>query len=226
MVDDRQRDPVVVPDGAAGSRDSITWSTNSFVTVDPYTYARYELVTDNFPEQMPLLHVRVTRNGRLANSSGLDTTDLTDRWFGFGALDLEKNKLADIKLRTLPSLGAGYHVIKTDQTTFDVFAGLAYNHLDRYTGADFRGMEALIGEESIHKLSPTTTVRQKLVVYPSLKDTGEFRSTFDAGIVTAIANGWNLTATVGHRYDSNPPGKILKNDYIVFTGLQYGWGPK
>ena len=49
---------------------------------------------------------------------------------------------------------------------------------------------------------------------------------FDAGIVTAIVGGWNLTASVGHRYDSNPPANIKKGDLIIFTGLQYGWGPK
>lgn len=167
-----------------------------------------------------------TTSANLLRLGGRYDRDLVGRWFAFGALDLEKNKLADVKLRTLPSGGVGYHVIQTEALTFDVFGGLAYNHLDRYTGADFRGLEAVLGEESIHKLSATTTFRQKLVVYPSLKDTGEFRSTFDAGIVTAIVGGWNLTATAGHRYDSNPPAGLNKSDFLIFTGLQYGWGAK
>ena len=126
----------------------------------------------------------------------------------------------------MPSGGLGYHLIKSESTSFDVFAGAAYNHLNRYDGQNFRGAELLLGEESTHKISESTTLRQKLVVYPSLKDTGEFRASFDAGITTAIIGGWNLTVTLSDRYDSKPPPNIRRNDFLVFTGLQYAWGAK
>ena len=151
--------------------------------------------------------------------------NLTNEWFVFGALDLEKNKPADVKWRIVPAGGVGYHVIKTDVTTFDVFGGLAYNSIHRYSGQENSGLELVVGEESTHKLSATSVFRQKFVVYPSLKDRGEFRSTFDAGIVTAVAGGWSLTVSLADRFDSNPPTGVKKNDILLFTGLQYGFGP-
>lgn len=209
---------------ASGNTKSLNFSGNAD--------AVRQTKTDKLGFYLQSLYGRSTIGGATTTTAnqlrlgGRYDRDFTDRIFGFGGLDLEKNKLANIKLRTVPSVGVGYHVIKSEQTTFDVFGGLAYNHTDRYTGANFRGAELLLGEESTHKISSTTSARQRFVVYPSLKDSGEYRSTFDAGIVTAIVGGWNLTATLGHRYDSNPPAGVKKSDLLLFTGLQYGWGPK
>jgi putative salt-induced outer membrane protein YdiY len=167
--------------------------------------------------------------GKVLRLGGRYDRDLTDRWFGFGGLDIEKDRLAEIRWRFVPQAGVGYHVIKTDPLRFDVFGGLAYNRTDRYAPFnDDSGLEALLGEESIHKLSDTTSFRQRLVVYPGLSSdrSGEYRVAFDAGLVTAIVGGWNLTLTLANRYDSNAPAGRKKNDTLIFTGLQYGWGPK
>ncbi len=153
--------------------------------------------------------------------------DFASNLYGFGALDLDKDKPADIKWRWLPQAGVGMHVVKTPTTTFDVFTGLAYNKTDRYVNPDSKGLEALIGEESSHKISETTSFVQRLVVYPGLTSdrSGEFRLAFDAGLKAQVIGGWNLTLTVGSRYDSDPaPGK-KKTDTVFFTGLQYVWGP-
>jgi putative salt-induced outer membrane protein len=169
-----------------------------------------------------------TVNAQQTRLGGRYDRDFTDRWYGFGGLDFEKNKPADIKLRILPQVGVGFHVIKSEPMTFDVFGGVAYNDTDRYAGRDTSGMEGLIGEESIHKLSATTTFRQKLVVFVPITDRNDLgnRLQFDVGLSTAVVGGWNLVVTGSVRQDSKPaPGK-KKTDTLLFTGLQYGWGAK
>lgn len=153
--------------------------------------------------------------------------DFDGNLYGFGALDIEKDKPADIKWRWLPQAGVGMHIIKSPTTTFDVFTGLAYNKTDRYLNPDSNSLEALIGQESSHKLTDTTSFVQRLVVYPALTGDrkSEYRMVFDAGLKAQVIGGWNLTLTVSSRYDSEPaPGK-KKNDTVFFTGLQYVWGP-
>ena len=153
--------------------------------------------------------------------------DFTANLYGFGGLDVDKDKPADIKWRWVPQAGVGMHVVKNPITTFDVFTGLAYNKTDHYNGADSKGIEALIGEESTHKLTDTTSFVQRLVVYPGLSgdQKSEYRAAFDAGLKAQVVGGWNLLVTLGSRYDSEPaPGK-KKSDTVFFTGLQYGWGP-
>jgi putative salt-induced outer membrane protein YdiY len=152
--------------------------------------------------------------------------DFSELTYGFVGYDLEKDKLADLKWRHSPSIGAGLHVRRTETFTFDVFAGYSHNREELYTGAKRSFDEGLIGEESTHKLAADTSFRQRFVIYPNLTDSGEYRAVFDAGFLAPLVGSWNLTLNYSARYQSNPPPGVQKNDTLVFAGLQYRWGPK
>jgi putative salt-induced outer membrane protein YdiY len=152
--------------------------------------------------------------------------DFSELTYGFVGYDLEKDKLADLKWRHSPSIGAGLHVRKTETFTFDVFAGYSHNREELYTGAKRSFDEGLIGEETTHKFSEDTSFRQRFVIYPNLTDSGEYRAVFDAGFLAPLVGSWNLTLNYSARYQSNPPPGVQKNDTLVFAGLQYRWGPK
>lgn len=152
--------------------------------------------------------------------------DFDDLKYGFAGFDSEKDKLADLKWRHSPSLGVGLHLRRTQTFTFDVFAGYSYSREELYSGTQRSFSEALIGEETTHKFSESTSFRQRLAVYPNLTDSGEYRVVFDAGFLAPLVDRWNLTLNYSVRYQSNPPAGIDKRDTLVFAGLQYGWGPK
>jgi putative salt-induced outer membrane protein len=145
----------------------------------------------------------------------------------FGLADLERNKFANLGTRLALGAGVGYHVIKSDPVTWDVFAGLGYAS-DRYinttivadkTRDSYNHLELLLGEESTHRLSATTAFKQRFVLYPNLTDTGKFRSTFDAGLSVAMSSTMNLALTLGHRYNSDPGTGLKKSDLLLFTGI-------
>lgn len=152
--------------------------------------------------------------------------DFDDLKYGFAGFDSEKDKLADLKWRHSPSVGVGLHVRRTQIFTFDVFAGYSYSREALYSGTKRSFSEALIGEETTHKFTESTSFRQRLAVYPSLTDSGEYRVVFDAGFLAPLVDRWNLTLNYSVRYQSNPPAGIDKRDTLLFAGLQYGWGPK
>lgn len=153
--------------------------------------------------------------------------DITDRIFGFGGLEFEHDKLGGIKQRILPQVGMGYHVIKSEPTTFDIFGGVAYNETKFYTDPTTRKAELLLGEESIHKISASTAFRQRLAMYAPFDDIGDkYRLQFDAGLTTAVIGGWNLVVNYTLRHNNAPPAGKKKDDSLLFTGLQYAWGPK
>ena len=171
-------------------------------------------------------------NTNLIRGGGRYDYNLTPHVFGFGGLDLERDKIGNLQLRAAPSLGLGYHVIKSDTTTFDVFAGAGYVYDKFFTPATVAGAvrshygrpEAMIGEESTHKLTDTVSLRQKLVLYPNLSDSGEFRSVFDAGLAVALSNKLSLTLGLVNRYNSDPGLKptgeaYKKSDTIFVTGI-------
>lgn len=151
--------------------------------------------------------------------------DVSARAYAFLGYELEKDKLADLKWRNSPSVGAGLHLYKSERFTFDIFAGYSYNHETLYDGATRSFNEVLLGEETSHKTPGGMTFNQRLVVYPNLSESGEYRLAFDSGLLAPVIERWNLTFKVSVRYQSNPPVGVDKTDTVLFTGLQYRWGP-
>lgn len=152
--------------------------------------------------------------------------DVSDRIYGFVGYDVEKNKLNDLKWRHSPSVGAGLHLRKTETFTFDVFAGYSHNREELDSGPTRSFDEGLIGEETTHKFSESSSFRQRLTLFPNLSESGEYRLVFDAGLLTALVERWNLTVNLAARYQSNPPLGVQNSDTLLFTGLQYSWGPQ
>ena len=159
--------------------------------------------------------------------TGLYNQDITPQWYGFGQLDLVRDIPSDISSRITPSSGLGYHVVKKPDQTFDVSAGLAYTW-DRYRTPQvvndelrsrYDHVELLLAEESHNKLSDTTTFKQKLTIYPSISQGDGVRTVFDAGLSVAMTRQLALTATLSHRYDSQPGEGLKKNDTLFVTGV-------
>ncbi|GAA4343704.1 hypothetical protein GCM10023144_46920 [Pigmentiphaga soli] len=150
--------------------------------------------------------------------------DLTGRVFAFGSLDAEHDKLQELDLRTVLAGGAGYHVIKNENTLFDLFSGLSYNR-EKFTTETRNSLEVLLGEESNHKLTETSSLHQRFAVYPNVSDGGEYRIQFDAGVTTSITRRIELKLTLSNRYQSNPLPGVKKSDTLLLTSIGYRLGP-
>lgn len=173
-----------------------------------------------------------------ARASGATTADqqrlggrydynLNPQLFGFGGLDIERNAPANLALRGTVSGGLGLHAIKGETTTVDVFGGLAYT-TDRYreftvvddaTRKSYSYLALMLGEESTHRLSDTTSAKQKLVLIPNLSNRGAVRATWDAGVAVAMSKTMNLTAGLGVQYNSDPGTGRKKTDTLLTTGV-------
>lgn len=177
-------------------------------------------------------------NAQYAKSDGTTTAEqlrlggrqdhnLNPSLFAFGGLDFEHNKFANLKLRSQLSGGLGWHVIKSVPTTFDVFGGLGYTS-DRYDDAMFIDGQVrssygyaslLLGEESTHKLTDTTSFKQRLSLLPSLKNSGEFRANWDAGLAVAMSKTMNLNVGVSVAHNSDPGLGRKSTDTLLTTGV-------
>lgn len=155
--------------------------------------------------------------------------DFSPRWFGFGSGELLRDELANISLRYSLAGGVGRHMIQSDTTNFDLSAGVGYTH-DRYVdpaffGGQFRESygrpELVLAEESNHVLSSTTSLRQRLGLYPSLRSGGDYRATFDSSISVAMTETMNLTAGLQYRYTTDPGAGLKKGDLAFVTGVSW-----
>lgn len=177
-------------------------------------------------------------NLQYARSGGTTTADqlrlgarydqnLSAQLFAFGGLDLERNKFANLNLRAQLSAGLGWHVIKSPTTTFDVFGGLGYVSdkykdpmvIDGRSRDSYGYMSLLLGEESTHKLSDSTSFKQRLTLVPNLKNRGEFRANWDAGLAVAMSKTMNLNVGLGFAHNSEPGPGRKSTDTLLTTGV-------
>ena len=155
--------------------------------------------------------------------------DIVGQWFGFGQGNYLRDRLANLSGQYAGNAGVGYHLVRSDPLTWDLFAGVGYIY-DSYVAPavvagelrDHYGRaEVLFGEESQHKLSDTTTFKQRLAFYPSLRESAGRRATFDASLVVAINKVFALNATLGYRYNSEPGLGLKTNDTLFVTSITY-----
>lgn len=158
---------------------------------------------------------------------GRHERDIGDTFFAFGGAELERNKFANIKLRGQLNGGVGYHLIATPTTTVDLFGGLAYTQdkyvaptlVDGATRESYGYLSLYLAEESTHELTDTTSVRQRLNLYPNLRNRGEFRATWDAGLQVAMNKTLDLTVGVSVAHNSDPGPGRKATDTLLTTGV-------
>ncbi len=164
--------------------------------------------------------------------------NINPRAFGFVAADFMSNALQDLNLRSVGSIGLGYHAIKNDRTTLDLLAGGNFtdeNYTETVTVAAVGTTPAYsystklvhnygaltLGEELTHKLGKSTVLTEKLYIFPDLTQTGQYRGTFDLGWVTKISKWLGWQNAFNDIYVSNPPEGTKQNDVVLTTGLNF-----
>jgi putative salt-induced outer membrane protein len=149
---------------------------------------------------------------------------------GFVNGDFYHDELQSLDLRTILGGGIGFHVSKSDATTFDLLAGLNYTH-ESYSqpfkppaSDKSRSLAGLtLGDEFMHKISKSTVITQNLYFYPDLTNTGEYRGTFAFGTVTKLNKWLGWQNSFGDVYVSAPPVGKKKNDLLFSTGLNFSF---
>jgi putative salt-induced outer membrane protein len=163
--------------------------------------------------------VRTTTANRVSLGGRYDY-NLTDVVFAFGGADAETNKAGGLSSRYALNGGAGYKLIRSASTTFDVFAGLGYAHIEFTDNTSAGGVELLLGEESTHKLSASTSAKQRFVFRPGRGDLGNL-ATFDASLSTAVTGAWSLNTGLVVRYASKAAPGLKSTDTLLTVGFGY-----
>ena len=157
------------------------------------------------------------------------TWELGERNFAFGNGDWLRDRFANLGRRTTVSTGLGHHLVKNLVLDWDVFGGVAYSHDEYITPTEVNGLvrrdygrpEALIGTESHHRPSDTTTLHQRLVILPAVDGSGSYRVTFEGGLTVAVTTRLAMTATLTWNRNSDPGAGLKRNDTLFVTGLTF-----
>ena len=150
--------------------------------------------------------------------------NLSPKVFAFSTVDLENDEFQKLDLRLTLGGGIGWHAIKTERASFDIFAGGALDRENYSTGLDRSFGEALIGEELTLKLSKRSSFKERAVFFPDMTESGEYLFNLDSSVVTLLKTWLGWTVTFSDRYNSNPVLGTKSNDVLLSTGLRLTFG--
>lgn len=168
------------------------------------------------------------RTAQLFRAGGRYDYNLTKTVFIFAGGDQESNKLQNIDSRTTLNSGAGYKLVHSETSSWDLFAGVGYSSTKFLTQTKIfppkslktKGSTLMFGEESSHTLSEATTIKQSLVVYPGQSEINT-RSVFDASLSTTIIGGWTLNLGTKIEYESDLGPEFKSTSSLVTFGFGY-----
>jgi putative salt-induced outer membrane protein YdiY len=166
--------------------------------------------------------------------------NISSRTFVFAFGDFMTNQLQHLSLRQNYGGGVGYHIIKTDNTTFDVFGGGDFDR-DSFSSYSYtnptppppvlpvapyylNSAEALVGEEFDTNLNKRTVISERFSFFPNLSHTGDYRMQFDSSVALQMKTWLSWQTTFSDRYISYPPPGLKGNDLVLSTGFRVTWG--
>jgi len=149
--------------------------------------------------------------------------DVNGKMFVFGTSDFDYDKFMDLDLRSVLGGGLGYHIWRSNSGFWDFNAGGVYNREKFGTGLVRNSGEVLLGEESAHKVLKSVKLYQKLILYPNITTTGEYRMNFDAGASMPVFKWLEWNIGFSDRYLSNPIFGKRSNDLLYTTGIRFSF---
>ena len=174
--------------------------------------------------------VSQTKGDERSKSSKADLTFdyvryLDDRWERDYILSLQRNDELGISMRGLAGLGVARNLFQTNVSRFNAGAGLVAN-LERAVegGEDRQNLEAAahVTFERFRYNSPKIDLVAELEVFPSLTESGRYRSELDVQLRQEIFKDFFWDLSLYYSYDRKPPDTAAaKEDYGVVTSL--GW---
>jgi putative salt-induced outer membrane protein len=169
----------------------------------------------------------------LANRAETNGETTAEKWFaelrGTRALDErlglfagvadERNRFAGFDTRLVFEAGATWHALLGPEhdLTFDV--GVTHTTLEPLAGGNDQSFGALAGLTYLWKFSSTAAFRERLVAYPSFKDTGDWRMRSETALEAALAASWAVR--VGYLFErvNHPQPGFGKDDATTTVSL-------
>ncbi len=173
--------------------------------------------------------------GRQRDLNTGDKTTTTDNWFAlgkydyfldeklyaFGAMRVEKDRIADLDLRLTPSAGVGYQWAEGPEFNFNTEAGLAFVH-EQYTNDDTEDhVAARLAYHVDKQLNDKVSLFHNLVYLPSLERLDDYNLIADGGVRATLTEQMFTEFKIQWNYDSTPAPTASRSDLRYILGV--GW---
>lgn len=173
--------------------------------------------------------------GRETSPDTGDKSTSTDNWFaagkydyffepkfyGFGGLRVERDRIAELDLRVTPSAGVGYQWVERPDFNFSTEAGLAWVYEEyRNTEADDH-FAAKLAYHVDGRLSEQVTAFHNVIYYPSVEELDDYNIVADVGVRAAFSEQMFGEFKLEFKYDATPAPDTSRDDLRYILGV--GW---
>jgi putative salt-induced outer membrane protein YdiY len=146
---------------------------------------------------------------------------VTPKLYPFASFWVERDKVAELDIRLVPSAGLGYQWVETKPLNFFTEAGLAWVYEDF---EDEESTDHLAARLAYHvDWTPHDAVElfHDLEYLPSLEDAGDFNTYADAGLRVTLVAAMFAELRAEWRHDQTPAEDAERNDFRYL--LAVGW---
>jgi len=147
--------------------------------------------------------------------------------FWAGLSSLERNEETGIEARLLVGGGYGKFLLQNSSQEVAAVAGVGATREWATGGADDQtSLEAILGVDwqVFDFASPKTSLSARAVLFPSLTESGRYRTDTNVSLRREIVTDFFLDLSFYHNYDSDPPDAFAESsDYGVVTSLGYSF---
>ncbi|SHJ13918.1 DUF481 domain-containing protein [Wenxinia saemankumensis] len=156
------------------------------------------------------------------------TRDINPRLYGFARLQGSFDEFSSFQSDTFLSFGAGYRVIATEQTQWDVQAGVGYRYaefnfdtaLDPLTDDSFDEPAIGIGSNYSQRLSPTMILTNDTDIIYSDTDTVVFN---DLAVSMSMTDSLSLRTSLLTEYHTDPQPGFEDTDNTLGVSVVYSY---
>jgi putative salt-induced outer membrane protein len=145
----------------------------------------------------------------------------SDRSYWFGGLRYEDDRFSGFDYQASVTTGVGRKFIDTDTTKFSGQVGVGYKQLKPALLGRTESEAIVAGELKFeHALTETTKIIDKFVVEAGSSNTFVAN---DLALQVKMSDKFSLSAGIGVRYNSDPPGGLKTTDTLTTLNLVYGF---
>ncbi len=141
--------------------------------------------------------------------------------YGSGELGFDRVRLIDFYGEL--GAGGGLHLLHDRSSDLNLEAGLTYRYEDRQDADDEHELFARVAEIYRVGITSRLDLEQKLELFPSLSDAGEYRGDASVTLKYQLQQNLNLKLLGEYIYDSDPPAGVDEEDIRFVTTLGYSF---
>ena len=172
--------------------------------------------------------------GKQQDANGVDTTSadnwfgqvkydrfFTDKWYGYGLLRYDHDRLAFLNYRLAPGVGVGYQWVESPDFNFSTEAGVSYVYEDYSNDGNDDRVALRLAYHVDKKLNEHVSLFHNLEWLPAFEDPGDYNLNADAGIRAKMTDKLFSELKVQYQRDSTPAPSADKNDIRFLLGVGY-----